>query len=744
MDVRTSLCRNCAALCPVVVTLDEGRVVRVEGDREAPLYGGYTCPKGRAMGQQHERAGRLLHSLKRLPDGRRVPISSEQLVEEITERLARIRDAHGPMAVAAYLGGAVQEQQAAASLMVSFLRAIGSPMMFAASTIDQPGQHMALALHGRWEGGRPRPNACEAFLVVGGNPVVSKQHFPQNPAQQLKALTGRGMKLIVIDPRRTETARRAAVHLQLIPGEDPTVLAGLANLIFALGGVDHVFLAQNAESADALRQAVAGFTPEYVSARAGVRQADLMAAARILVEARMGDTALGVGPSMATRGTLSAYLALCINTLRGFWPRAGDAVSRPRVLLPPLPHRAQPAPPRPAWGFGLQTSVRGLQQTAAGMPTAALPELMLSDAPARIRALFLHAGPMYTWPQQSRTIEALSRLDLLVTHDVELSATAELAHYVIATKSQLEVPVMSQLAEVCGVVHPGYAWTEPYGAYQPAAIEPPDGSDLLESWQIYFRIAQRLGLTLEVVDFMGGGGGVPPKVDMGREPTTDEIYELMCAGSAVPLSRVKQYPHGAVFEDARAVIGPRDPACTARLQLGDPAMHAELRAIRAENVGGRRKTGPDFPFLLIPRRMQTMNNSGFRVESPMRPGYNPAFMHPDDLARLSLDAGARVEIRSRHGAIIGFVEPDPDLRRGVVAMSHGYGARPGVAYDPRRHGANVNELLSWQDDCDPYHGMPRMGAVPIAVAPLADTEPQQEAAGGGLGRSHVDAAAGAA
>lgn len=714
MQVRASMCRNCAATCPILVTIDQGKVLRVEGDREAPLYNGYICPKGRAIPQQHARANRLLHSLKRLPDGRHVPISSEQLVEEVTDRLGLIIDAHGPQAVAAYLGGAVQEQWAASSMMVTFLKAIGSPMMFSAATIDQPGGHMALALHGGWAGGRIHPKECEVFLVVGGNPVVSKQHFPQNPAQQLKSLTKGGMQLIVIDPRRTETARRAAVHLQLIPGEDPTVLAGLIHLIIAMDGIDADFIQQNARGVESLKEATRDFTPDYVAARAGVDANDLTRAARLLVEANTGDTALGVGPSFATRGTLSNYLALCIQTLRGFWAREGARVSRPRVLRPRGTWKAQPVAPTPAWGFGLRTSVRGLQQTVAGMPTAALPELMLSNGQDRIRSLFLHAGAMYTWPQQSRTIEALSALDLFVIHDLELTATSALAHYVIATKSQLEIPAITHLGEVCGTVHPGYAWTEPYAMYQPATVEPPPGSDLLEAWQIYYRVAQRLGLALEVFD-NACAGVPPPKIDMTREPTTDDLYELMCHDSAIPLSRVKQFPHGALFEDAREIVRPRDIECTATLQLADEDMMHELRGIRAEEILARRKTSTEYPFLLISRRMQTSNSSGIRPVATAKVTYNPAFMHPDDLHQLSLVAGSMVAISSRYGSIIGFVEPDDKMRPGVVAMSHGFGARPGVPYDPRRDGANVNQLLDWNDDNDPHHGMPRMGAVPISI-----------------------------
>ncbi|MBU6266343.1 MAG: molybdopterin-dependent oxidoreductase [Sphingomonadales bacterium] len=714
MEQRPFVCRNCGSNCPITVTLDRARVLRVEGDRAAPLYRGYTCPKGRAIPAQHHAEGRLLHSLKRLPDGTRVPISSEQLVEEIAQRLARIIDAHGPQAVAAFLGNGVSAQPAASGMMLSFLAAIGSPMMFSPGTIDQPGLLMAGALHGQWLGGRMHPAQWDSLLVIGGNPIVSKQYLPQNPAWQLKALRERGMKLIVIDPRQTETARHAAVHLQAIPGEDPTVLAGLIHLVLALDGVDNAFVAENATGLANLRAAVAGFTPAYVAARAGIAEADLIAAARILIAANGGDTAPGVGTSMATRGTLTSYLALCLQTLRGHWARAGDPVSRPKVLTPRRDWRAQPSAPYPAWGFGVQTPVRGLQQTVAGMPTAALPELMLADGPDRVHALFMHGGAYYAWPDTERTTRALDALDLMVMHDVTLSGTAQFADYVIATHDQLETPAMSALNEAVGDLHPGYDWNEPYASYYPALLPPPEGSDLMESWQVYYRVAQKLGLPLAYINY-GGGAPQPVPFDMAREPVTDDIYAMMCAGSAVPLDEVRRHPHGALFPQAQQTVAPRDPACTARLQLADPAMLAELAGVLRERPEARRGTDAAFPFQLVCRRIQETTNSAPPPSGLVRSGHNPLWIHPDDCAAIGVADGDAVTLRSRHAAIPAFVAADATLRRGVVAMTHGFGPRPGAAYDPRRDGSNVNLLIRWEDDFDPYHGMPRMSAIPVAI-----------------------------
>jgi anaerobic selenocysteine-containing dehydrogenase len=202
---------------------------------------------------------------------------------------------------------------------------------------------------------------------------------------------------------------------------------------------------------------------------------------------------------------------------------------------------------------------------------------------------------------------------------------------------------------------------------------------------------------------------------MDNEPCADDIYEMICNGSAVPLAEVKPHPHGAIFEECRETVGPREPDCTARLQLADPTMLAQLAEVRGEDPAARRRTGADYPFQLVCRRMQGSTNSGPRPEGIVKTGYNPLWMHPADMAELDVGDGDEVEIRSRHGAIPGFVEADADMRRGVVAMTHGFGPKPNTNYDPRRDGSNVNLLLSWTDDPDPYHGMPRMSAVPVAV-----------------------------
>jgi anaerobic selenocysteine-containing dehydrogenase len=715
IEVRTSTCRACSAYCPIEVTIEDGRVAKVEGNHAAPLYEGFICPKGRALPAMHNDPNRLTHCLKRQPDGSFKPISSAQAVDEISDKVSELIAKYGPRAIAGFNGGPSVEQPASAPLMITFLRAIGSSMVFSAATFDQPGINIANALHGTWAGGRMRPENWEVFLLIGGNPIISKQYFGQNPGNQLKAFLSTGARLIVVDPRRTETARKAHVHLQSIPGEDPTILAGLINLVIANGWVNQEFVARNTQGFDELARAVSAFTPDYVAHRAGIEPEDLLEAASIIGHAKAGDFGCGTGASMATRGTLTAYLMMCLQTLRGFWAPEGQQAAQPRVLLPRAKFKAQPRAPYPAWGFGQKLRVRGLQQSVAGLPSGGLAQEILTPGEGQIRALFLHGGAMLSWPQQELTARALRALDLLVIHDIELSPTARMAHYVIATKMGFEIPAISLTGEISSMLHPGYGWAEPYAAYHPALLDPPAGADVLDAWQIYYRMARKLGLQLKF------GAGKQP-LDMENEPTTDDIYEYLCQGSAVPLAEVKNYPHGHIFDQAREMVGPRDPDCTARLELANSTMMSELATVRSEDIARRRKTNQDFPFLLIPRRMQNVTNAAYRPPGVLRKPYNPLFMNPMDLGQLALRDGDVVEIRSRHGRIAGVVQTDRSLRRSVVALTHGFGRNPGEESDPRKDGSNVNCLTRVDDDFDPYTGIPRMGALPVAVSPLPQSQ----------------------
>jgi len=192
----------------------------------------------------------------------------------------------------------------------------------------------------------------------------------------------------------------------------------------------------------------------------------------------------------------------------------------------------------------------------------------------------------------------------------------------------------------------------------------------------------------------------------------------MCRGSQIPLDEVKRHPHGHVFEQLlEQTVGPHDPECDDRLDVGNTEMLAELGEIGEQAANAQ--PDRDRPFLFVPRRENRVINSTGRTLPGLMRGrsYNPAFMHPDDLVHIGVAPGDLVEIRSEYDAITGVAEVDADLRPGVVSMSHGFGGVPGEDEDPRVDGANTNRLLRTDVEFDRYTGIPRMGALPVAVVP---------------------------
>ncbi|MET0988181.1 MAG: molybdopterin-dependent oxidoreductase [Steroidobacteraceae bacterium] len=720
-EVLPSICRNCGAFCPILVTVEDGRAIKVVGDPAVAEYEGYTCPKGRALPDQHNDPQRLLHSLERQSDGSFARIASLTAVDEIGTQLKRIVEQHGPESVALYFGSGSLGQHFGAVMGHAFFRAIKSPMMFSPTTIDKPAEKIAAALHGNWMAGPQSFASSDTWMIVGGNPIITKSNGApyNNPGTRLKEAVKRGMKLIVVDPRRSDTARRATHHLQVKPGEDPSILAGMIHIILAEGLFDAKFVAENADGFDALKSAVAPFTPDYVAARAGIRAEELIAAARTFGRGRRGMAMCSTGPSFSTRSNLAFYLALCLNTLCGRWARAGDIAANPNVLLPAFTPRAQPQPPYPVFG-PRKLRIAGLRETASGLPTAALPDEMLLEGDGQIRAFISVGGnPMSAWPDERKTEAALRKLELFVQMDVVMSASARLAHYVIATPMSLEVPATTYMVESLKYLGTGRGYELARAQYAPPVVPRPAESDLIEEHEVFFRMAQRWGLQLDWLNYHGMGRYVESPqqtlpLDMTHIPSIDELWELTTVSSRVPLAEVKRYPHGHVF-DLRIAVEPREPHCLDKLQIGAAMMMEELSQVRAEDCRDRGEGR--FPFLLVSRRHNNYLNStlvGLPVVARDKP-YNPLFVHPDDLQMLHVRAGEVIEIQTRKAAVLAVAESDATLRRGVVAITHGFGGHGrDRERDPRGSGTNVNLLID-HDEMDAVTGIPRMSAIPVAI-----------------------------
>lgn len=725
----TSICRFCHANCGVLVDVEDGVPVRVQGDPDNPAYAGFTCAKGRALAEAHTHPERLLHSQKRGDDGRYGSIASAQAMDEVAERVREIVAEHGPRSVALYPGTYSGPHPASIPAGVGFMLGIGSKMVFTSAAIDQPGKHVANAIHGRWLGGSHVVDEADVWMLVGNNPLISMSGGipPSNPGRHLREAKARGMQLIVIDPRRCEVARFADVYLQPKPGHDPAILAAMLHVILREERYDAAFCQAHVAGFDALAEQVAAFTPEAVAARAGLRADEIERAARAFAgnagTPRRGCAVAGTGPNMSPHGNLTEYLLLALNTVCGRWRREGEVVPNPGALVPLARPKAQALPPRAGWGKGEQLRSRDIPNSAAGLPTGALADEILYEGEGRVRALFcIGSNPVAAWPDQLKTIRAMENLDLLVTLDTRMSATSKFAHYVIAPTMAFEVPGASLSSEAIEQTYVAHGYTEPYAQYAPKIVEPPVGSDVIEEWAFFHGLAQRMGFPLTFYPIRAETGVLRERrdavtLDMDECPTADAVLDAVMNGSRVALDEVRKHPHGKIFDDVEVRVAPADAGSGDRLDVGNSDMMSELASVAGE--GAPRPADAAFPFRLISRRLPNVYNSSGREYARLngRKPYNPAFLHPDDLAELGLEKGALVEIRSSRAAILGVAEPAPEVRRGVVSMAHCFGDAPRDEAEGavRKIGSNTSRLVDNEDVFDPHTGIPRMSAIPVAI-----------------------------
>ena len=283
-----SFCRICQGFCAVDVQVADGKILAVRGDKSDPLTRGYACPKGLQAPEQHHGPGRLLHSLRRARGGILEAVAADAALDEIAGRLNDLVGAHGPQSVALFLGTQALFNSLSPPFVYAFAEALGTLRLFGTMTIDQSAKWVAEGRLGRFEaGGQPFADS-DVWMLFGSNPLVSVSGGPglsgfaaHNPAKSLRDAKARGLKLIVIDPRRTETARFADLHLQPRPGQDAALAAGLLSLVLENGWHDAAFCQRHVEGLEQLRKAVAPFTPAEVAARADIGEADLRTAARM-------------------------------------------------------------------------------------------------------------------------------------------------------------------------------------------------------------------------------------------------------------------------------------------------------------------------------------------------------------------------------------------------------------------------------------------------------------------------------
>ncbi len=651
-----TFCRMCQAMCGIVVHVDGERVVRVTGDADHPVSEGYTCPKGRSLPEVHHDPARLADPLW------------EQTLDGLAARLAEIIDRHGPGAVGAYRATHYAFDTAGRAVADRFFRALPTSQLYSAVTVDAPNKTLVPDLIAGAPFVFPQVDweAARLLLVVGQNPIVSHGHSVARPNAlvALRGLRARGGAIVVADPRTTETARLADVHLPVRPGSDPALLAGLVRAVLDAGAADTGFLAECADpaSVEALSRLVEPFTPAVVAQRCSVDQGLVEESISLLLAAGRLAVQTGTGLSMGVAPNVGEWLAWALGAVTGSLDRPGGVLFNPGALRPQEERLVM----RPRFDPGADPASRPDLHAAYGeMPCTALADEI--DAGV-LRALFVLGGnPLTTLPDSDRLRRSFAALDVLAVCDIRATETTEVATHVLPVAGQLE---RSDLTSFLDLYFPF-----PFVQYSPAAVQPPAGRPPM--WRIFAGLGRRLAL--------------PGFADLEAE-TDDTILAGTARRSRVPWDSLIAAPSGVAPTGTPGpgwLIPKRLPRGT--LDLAPPELATQFEAWQ--------DAPHDASLILVNHRKLRQTNSMLR-DPAQPPGL---LMHPDDGRRLGFTAGQPVRITSATGSTTAALELTDSIRPGVVAMPHGW-STPGV-----------NRLTSATDGVEPLTGMPRLGGFAVTV-----------------------------
>jgi anaerobic selenocysteine-containing dehydrogenase len=704
-----TFCRFCHASCAMLVDVEDDRIRAVRGDPDNPLFGGYTCVKGRQMPDMHNLPERIVRPLVRR-DGQFVETTTAQALADIAARIEAIVAEHGPHAIALYCGTNAFQNSAILGTSFALAEAIGTRNWYTSVTVDQPAKVFTTARYGQWMGGPNNFEESDVVMFVGNNPLVS--HYtpsggvpPISPSRRLRDAKARGLKVIVADPRESDTGALADLYLQVKPGEDPALLGGMLHVIIAEGLYDRNFVAAHVDGFEALAEAVKDYTPEAAAERAGITPEQLVQAARMYAKATKGRVVTGTGPEMAGQGTLTEYLVTALNIVCARFNQEGDKVANPMVFMPFAagPKKAQVAPPVQMFGEGFaQSRIRGIGKLGQEMPCQVLADEILTPGKGQVRVLISIGGnPEIAFPNQRKVRKALDALDLFVQIDPWMSASARRADVILAPSMCLEREDINNVSQpFC---------EEPYAHYTEAMVPPP--GDTMDEYAMLWWIAKHLGLELK----LPGG-----PVAMDTCPDKATMLDLIAHGSLVKPSQARAdsrgsaQPGGAVlYPDQHRTIEPADPDAVHKFDLAAGAMPDAFRSYAAA-----RPEAEGFDFRLISRRSKHRYNSNGHTFPHLRKKMptNPAFIHPDDLAELSIAEGEVIEITSRVASIFAVTKASDKVRRGVISMSHAWGSDDAERDEVHDQGGSTNRLIDDARDMDPITGMVPQSAIPVRIS----------------------------
>jgi anaerobic selenocysteine-containing dehydrogenase len=711
-------CNLCEAICGLEIKVRDGAIVSIRGDESDPLSRGHICPKAVALQDLQEDPDRLRRPQKRIGE-RWVELSWDQALDEVADRLAEIHRRDGANAIAAYQGNPSVHNWGNMTHSSAFLGPLKTRSRYSATSVDQlPHQLVAYWLYGhQLMVSVPDIDRSAYILMLGANPMASNGSLWTVPdfRKRLKAMQARGGKLVLVDPRRTETAEVSDEHHFIRPGADAALLLALLNTILSEGLGDPGRLAAFTDGLDQVAELVRPFTPDRAAAVSGVDADTIRRIAREFAAAPAAAAYGRMGVSTQAHGTLCQWTLALLNIATGNLDREGGMM---------FPHPAMDlvqGPGSKPGHYGIWRSrVRGLPEFGGELPVSALAEEILTSGEGQHKALITIAGnPVLSTPNGRQLEQALASLELMVSVDFYRNETTRFAHYILPPTGALE-------HDHYDIIFHHFALRNT-ARYNPAILPKPAAA--LHDWEIFAGLGRRLRERLRPDArrplLQRVQGRIKDEL-MSRLPPHRMLDHSLRRGiygkkspQQLTLAKLKAAPHGID-------LGPLQQELPARLFTRDrhiACLNDELRdeLRRFDQVLSEQQTQVPLEgeLWLIGRRHVRSNNSWMHNSQRLVKGKarDQLFMHPDDLASRGLHDGQQVELRSRVGSVTVTVQSTADIMHGVVSLPHGWGhTRAGVAQRvARKHaGQSVNDLTD-ERLLDRLSGNAALNGVPVTV-----------------------------
>lgn len=761
MSTEQTACILCSRNCGLRIDVQDGRFTQIRGDADHPVSKGYLCQKAARLQHYQEHADRLEFPLKRTPSGTFERVSWEEALREIAQKLRALRQQHGGKAFAFY-GGGGQGNHLGGAYSRQLLKAMKSRFVYSALAQEKTGDFW---VNGRLFGDQrchitEDIEHADVVLIIGANPFQA--HGIPNARDTLRDLKKDPQRLlVVVDPRKTESARAADIHLQVRPGTDAFLMAALLALIVRENLHNREFLAAHCSGFEALEAELQQLPLEAFVARADVQMTDVIRVARAFAQARAACVRVDLGIQQSLHSTLNSYLEKLLFLVTGHFGKKGGNNFH-SFLLPILGHSDE------RQGKYIPTARHRMFPIAGLYPPNILPDEIENPAEDRIRALFVDsANPVLTGANTDAYERAFSQLELLVVVDVAMTETARLAHYVLPAATQFEKwectgfnlefpdnafhlrhPILpprpealpepelyTRLLEAMGELPPAPALLKQLATWEPSRTQ---HLGFVAAFGAYLAVNKRLQPYAASLMYRTLGPQLKPARAQADRISAAAAAPLL--GLALELAQrepeaVRRAGHGGnrltlgtslfqailerpegtlitrhLYEENGRFIRHED----GRVHLAIPELLQALHALQDEP-----EQVPSLVLLAGERRAYNANQI-YRDPAWRRNDPEGALrMHPEDAQARGLTSGARALCTSETGSLEVTVELDDGLRRGMVSLPHGYGMR---YQGGPPHGPQINRLTA-SHHCDPLARTPYHKHVPVEVRALGAASP---------------------